>query len=184
MAALPRPGSGSSQDRSHLLQQAPGTRGRRGGMWAARRVREPHPEGAVPHPPLLGPPHPGDENGTLRAPERLCVCVRVCVRQAFDSYSVTSSPNPGSSCHLPPLGEARGDLVTLRALLVSALLLFLPTFPPCSLSSSSPSSKNRTHIRCFCYQTRSYGDKAGEKQCKPFHLSCTHQGRHLWSVCL
>ena len=109
---------------------------------------------------MLGPPHPGDESGTLGAPERLCVCVCVhvcaCVRQAFDSNSVTSSPNPGTGWHLPPLGEALGDLGTLRALLVSALLLLLPTFPPCSLSSFSPSSKKRTHIRCFCYQTRSY----------------------------
>ena len=58
MAALPRPGSGGSLDRSHLLQQAPGIRGRRGGMRAARRVREPHPKGVVLPPTCARPTTP------------------------------------------------------------------------------------------------------------------------------
>ena len=74
MTTLSRSGSSSFQDRSGLLQQ------RQEGRDAAEgAVREPGPKGAVPPPTVLGPPHPRDESGTLRAPERLCVCACVCM---------------------------------------------------------------------------------------------------------
>lgn len=76
MTVLPRPGSGSFQDRSGLLQQRQEGEGCGSGEGKGGPVLR----GLCPHPPVLGPPHPGDKSGTLRAPERLCMCACVCMR--------------------------------------------------------------------------------------------------------